>query len=159
MEEIIENQEKKAKISKKIWSIVMLCVASLLVVAMIVVCFVPKSFAPLYNKPSYVKVYTSNNDGVVYNKNTDEYEKIMTLFKDSFKVTIMDALLDGYLAENGEYVEKYQYDPKSSGSYAIELCYDEEQKINSSYKGTYKTYLSVVVVVIQQIWLKLIFTI
>lgn len=145
MEEVLEKESKKM-LGKRFWSILMLVVASLLVVGMVLCYFIPKSFAPAINTPAYVKVYSPNSDGVVYNKDSNEYNKIMALYKGSFKVTIMDAMLNGKLSASGDYVEKYQSNPKSLESYAIELCYDDEQTIKD-YNGSYSTYLSIVITV------------
>ena len=144
-----ENQEiQKKPASRKVFSIVLLCVASLVVVGMILCYFIPKNYAPQIATPDYVKVYSSNSDGKKYDKGTAVYEKVMTLYNESFKVTIMDALLKGRLSDGGEYVTKTQSNPKSLGDYAIELCYDSEQTITDrAYDGESKVYLSVVVVV------------
>jgi|GEM_PF-7096241 len=144
MEQTAENQKKP--VGRKIGSIILLCVASLLVLAMVLCYVIPKNFAPKISTPDYIKVHTSSLDGTVYNKGSEQYNKIWSYYNDSLKVTIMDALLTGNIAESGEYVEKHS-NPKTSSSNYIELCFsDGEQTISDgAYQGSYKTYISMVV--------------
>lgn len=145
-----ENKEiQKKPVSRKVFSIILLCVASLVVVGMILCYFIPKNYAPAFNQPESVKVYTKTDSaGRVYHNDSEVYNKVIALNNDSFKVTIMDALLKGRLSDGGEYVTKTQSNPKSLGDYAIELCYDSEQTItDKAYEGEFKTYLSIMIVV------------
>ena len=144
MEQTVENQKKP--MGRKIGSIVLLCVAAVLVVAMVLSYFIPKNFAPAVAEPDYVEVYTSTSQGKTYNKGSEVYNKIMALHNDSFKVTIMDALLTGNIAESGEYVEKHS-NPRSSNTNYIKFGYNETKTIGSAYHGSYPSYDAIIVVV------------
>ena len=148
-----ENKEiQKKPVSRKVFSIILLCVASLVVVGMILCYFIPKNYAPAFNQPESVKVYTKTDSaGRVYHNDSEVYNKVMELCTDSFKVTIMDALLKGKLSDGGDYdthSSGTKSNPKSLGDYKIELCYDSEQTItDKAYEGEFKTYLSILIVV------------
>lgn len=134
MEEVIKNENKK-NLGGKIASIAMLCVAGLLVVAMVLCYFLPKSFAPEIATPSYVKVYVKDKyDGLTYYSGSQEYNKIMELYNDSYKVTVMDALLTGNLSKSGELVSKTQSTPKSLEDVAVEFYFAEPQTIKVNGK-------------------------
>lgn len=139
-------ENEKRPIGKKIWSIALICVASILVVMMVLCYVIPKSFAPKIESPDFVKVYTETSQGKTYNKGSEVYDKIVALYSDSFKVTIMDALLTGNFASSGEYVEKHA-NPRSLNTNYIEFGYNGEEKTiaDSGYQGSYQTYISVIV--------------
>ena len=132
MEEVLENEKVKKPIGKKITSIVMLCVAGILVLSLLLCYFVPKSYAPELNRPDFVKVYTSSGTYMGdYNKNSEVYNKILSLYDESYQVSIMDSLLTGNLGYKGELVSPASSisNQKTKGEIAIEFCYNEVQTI------------------------------
>ena len=139
--EVFEMEAKKVEKSqtapqnggkgKRVTSILLLVLASILVVLMVLINIVPKNFAPKLEKPNSIKVYTDNlgSDGREFDSGTEEYKKIMSLCDDGFKVTIMSALVQGKLFESETLTQSTVSNPQTKGNVTIQFVYDEPQTI------------------------------
>ena len=150
-----EVTEKKPGLASRIISIVLMVIFAGIAILVIFASFLPKNFNPNLNDPTFIKIYQSDTQsasyGTVYGENTEEYKKIMELYNDSFKTTLMSALFQNKLGEKVTVKEGYKSLSSLSGTY-IEFFYNESQNImldGQEYKAEIVSNTSYIRVVIE----------
>ena len=161
--EVLENEnvvktEPKinngGRILHKILSIALLVVASLIMVSVILGATIQKDYGFGFNDPTNITIYTSNTSSPKYGqtltKDSEEYNKFMTLFNNSFKTKFFSAMFQGKASEGVTVKEGYKSFGSLTGTY-VEFYYDEVQKIifdGKEYKAetvSNTDYISIVI--------------
>lgn len=142
-ENVAESTEvtvEKPKIVSRIISVIMLVILSLLAVGIIACAIVPKNYNINLNSPDRIVIYTDDDssDQSTYYAGSDEYKKIISLYNDSFKTSLMGSLFQGKLTASAKIVEGY-VSLSSIDKVYIEFVYDESQKVTlngTEYKAS-----------------------
>lgn len=128
----IEEEVVKSGLGKKIASILLLVFCSLIVVGVTLCSFLPKSFNPGLNDPSYIVVHTKDSsspaNGSTFEKDSDGYNELLKLYKESFETTVFGAMFQGKAFEGVTEKEGYKSISSVSGPY-LEFNYTESQTI------------------------------
>lgn len=139
----------------KILSIVIVALIAIFAIGTLVLAVTPKNFNIGLNDPTSIKIHTSNqsiNDSKWYKDAEDGvYNKIMELYNNSFKTTLLNAMFKGVLVESASIKEGgYQYFNKLDNY--IEFQYTDLQTIkingktyNPSNSAINKNYVSVII--------------
>lgn len=100
---------------KKVLSIVALCLIAVLAGTIIVFSCINKDFNLNLNNPDFINIYinSSTKTGESYSLDTDNehkevYNKIMSLYNESFKQKMMSALFNGTLNEKTKITKEYR---------------------------------------------------
>lgn len=160
----MENKEQKAmgenkstKLVTKILSIVLMVIFCATAIVTTVFAIAPKNYNINLNAPDAVKLHTNGTtfDGAKFYKggNDGVYDKIMTLYNDGFKTTMLHALFKGQLSTEPTIKEGYQSIDSLNGVYVEFIYYTNNAQTISlngvEYKPTNsgydKTYVSVMV--------------
>lgn len=127
-------EQNKPKTARRIVSIILLAVIALLSFTIILFAFVPKNFDVGLNAPALVEIHTGKSGPAeVYQSTTDEYKKIMELYNESFKTTLLDSMLQGKLFSGPTAKEGYMPESLITGTYLV-FTYSEPQKIKINGK-------------------------
>lgn len=135
---------------KTILSIVLLAVLASLMIGITMVNLLKKDFLKptgLKNtEPAYVKVYKkASQDYEMFEKGSEEYNKIMELYNDSFSESIMNLIFNGKLKEDVTVTNKTQSSlltsvvAKATSTIYVQFCYNtpQEMMLNGEvYKNT-----------------------
>lgn len=132
----VVNSASKSNASR-IVSIVLIVLFAVLTIAIVASSFWPKSYNLGFEAPEQIKVHLADHDdtvnGTVYRKNDsrtgEQYDKIMSLYNDSFKTTVLSAVFQGKAFTGIKVEEGYKSLSESSlkGSDYIEFMYSESQ--------------------------------
>ncbi|MBO7508283.1 MAG: hypothetical protein J6T39_01395 [Clostridia bacterium] len=122
----------KSQIWRKITSIALLVLASVIMIGMVLMSTVKKDYNFGFNAPELITLHTESsnnmNDGATLTRGTDAYNKFMTLYNDSFKTTLFGAMFGGKLGSG--VVEKEGYKSLSSlTGTCVEFFYTQSQKL------------------------------
>ena len=134
----VVNSASKSNTSR-IVSIVLIVLFAVVTLAIVLCSFLPKAYNLDLANPDQIKIHmadTSNDaHGTVYIKGDErtgaEYNKIMSLYNDSFKTTVLSAVFQGKALTGVKVEEGYKSlsDSSLKGSYYIEFMYDSAQKL------------------------------
>lgn len=128
--------KKKTKKIKIIISVVLLLV-SIITATLVTFNFVKTSYMININTPSRIIVYYNKDiNNLVFEKNSNEYNKIYSLVDDSHKQTILTSLFEGNLLKK-ESIEKIASRQIDFSGIKISFVYDTPQIV----KFKNKTYL------------------
>ena len=134
-----------AGIWRKITSIALLVLASIIMIGVVLMSTVKKDFNYGFNAPQLVTLHTEStsniNNGATLTKGTDVYNKFMTLYNDSFKTTLFGAMFQGKLGAGVTAKEGYKSLSSLSGTY-VEFFYTEAQSIKIAGKQYDATIVS-----------------
>lgn len=144
--------------ARKVISIVVLALVAIMSISIILCAYLPKNFNFGFNNPDYIVVHSSDNanvDDTSYFKNgeTQVYNKIMELYNQSFKTTILGAMFQGKAFTTVSAEEGYKSLSSLTGT-SIEFVYQNSQKMmlnGKPYKASIVTntnYISVVIEVV-----------
>lgn len=137
---------------QKIIMIIAAALASVVALTFIGLAIFKKDFNPKLQTPTRVLVYASTDSPVSYGQGSEEYDKIMRLYNDSFKTSTLDALFQGRISQGPRLVTQTYKNLASlqSSSYVyLEFIYNNPQLITDpSVKYSDKKYVSVVVEVL-----------
>ena len=138
-EEILENVEKTSKkpsktkkIAKKFVGITLLFLLVAVIVTVAVLAFVPKDYNFGFNDPVTIEMHTANssspNNKRLLPRDSEEYNEIMKLYKESFESKFLTSLLQGKLNRQVEVTEGYKSISSLTGPYLV-FCYESSQKL------------------------------
>ena len=153
----VEVAKNKPGVLKRVVSIVMLAVIAILAISSLALAVIPKDYNFGLSDPTCIKIYTSNesinNTRWYKDSNDGVYEKVMELYNNSFKTTLLNALFKGAMFESVSPEEGTIYFNDVPGD-KIEFIYNEKQtvKINgvkyqTSNSSIYDEYVSVIIAV------------
>lgn len=135
---------------KKVLSIIALCLIGILAGTIIVFSCINKDFNLNLSNPDFIEIYVGTTDASQsYDKNGDSehkavYDKVLSLYNQSYKQKLMSSLFNGTLSEKTTISREYKYNLSSmtsSGTWIV-FNYEEEQtlKLNGKeYKDDYTT--------------------
>ena len=148
------SAKSTAGIWRKITSIALLVLASVIMIGVVLMSTVKKDFNYGFNAPQLITLHTSStsniNNGATLTKDTETYNKFMALYNDSFKTTLLGAMFQGRLGAGVTAKEGYKSLSSLTGTYA-ELFFNESQQLKLNGKKydakivTNTDYISVVV--------------
>ena len=107
---------------KKVLSIIALCLIGVLAGVIIVFSCVNKDYNLKLSSPDFVRVYVNTTTaGEAYSADSDEthkqiYNKIMSLYNDSYKQKLMSALFNGTLGDKTSITREYKNINNAIGS-------------------------------------------
>ena len=138
-EEFLENVETKPKdspktkiIAKKFVGITLLLALVAVIVTVAVLAFVPKDYNFGFNDPVTIEMHTADssspNNKRLLQKDSEEYNEIMKLYKESFGSKVLTSLLQGKLNRQVEVTEGYKSISSLTGPYLV-FCYESSQKL------------------------------
>jgi len=147
--------------ARKVISIVVLALVAILSISIILCAYLPKNFNFGLNNPEYIIVHSTDNknvDNTSYFKQGEYsdgkvYNKIMDLYNQSFKTTILGAMFQGKAFTNVSAEEGYKSLSSLTGT-SIEFVYQNSQKLmlnGKPYKASIVSntdYISVVIEVV-----------
>ena len=147
--------KNKPSTLNKVLSIVILVLITVCAISTLVLAVTPKNYNFGLSEPTSIKIHTENesiSSAKWYKGDSDGvYEKVMELYNNSFKTTLLNSLFKGVALENVSIEEGYSYFSSIKGDY-IEFQYNELQTIklgNTEYtpsnSGIFKNYVSVIV--------------
>ena len=138
--EKVQTEAKNNKPSKlsKIISIVILAVITICSIATLILAVTPKNYNFGFNEPTSIKIHTSNQSisASKWYKNANDgvYDKVMELYNNSFKTTMLNALFKGALSQGVTVEEGYSYFSSIEGDY-IEFEYNDAQTLKLGNKA------------------------
>ena len=146
--------KNSGKLLHKIVSIAMLVVASMIMVLVILGATVQKDYGFGFDNPTNITIYTTNTsspkNGQTLIEGSEDYNKFMTLFNDSFKIKFFSAMFQGKAYEGVKVKEGHKSISSLTGTY-VEFYYDEVQKIifnNEEYEAetvSSTEYISIII--------------
>ena len=125
-----------AGVGKKIFSIALIVLCAVIVIGVTLGSYVTKSFNPGLNDPTYIVIHSSSNSSVnnsTYGQNSEEYKKLLSLYKDSFETTVFGALFQGNAFEGVTEKEGHVNLSSLTGTY-LEFNYSDSQVIKINGK-------------------------
>lgn len=140
----VENKSEVVSVTNKsntsrIVSIVLIVLFTIITLAIVVSSFLPKTYNLGFKDPALIRIHLADHDdtvnGTVYGKNiegrAEQYDKLMSLYNDSFKTTVLSAVFQGKAFTGIKVEEGYKSLSESSlkGSDYIEFLYDESQTL------------------------------
>ena len=132
--EILEIvQEKQSKhIAKKLLSLTIIGILVAVIITISLMALLPKNYNFNLAEPTTISVHksdsSSSSSGELYYKDSEQYKKIMNLYKESFKTTIFTALIHGKAGDKVSAKEGYKAVSSISAPY-IEFYYETSQKL------------------------------